>query len=269
MSLNVSSYQDIYNSKKSLADIIWKTRFNFPKEFNGWRPGMIHTFLSHTGGGKSTLAKTIILDAHDENPDNGNILIWLTEEYKNIWEGHFFKGLEPEKYPRLKIFSERDFFLDGINKKSDMLRYIIGKIRSENINLIIIDNITTSIFYGDLDEQREFAQIIATQFPRNIPKIVFAHTNSSYKPYGREMMDEMHIHGSKELPKISEVFYCLTIFNNKEDRFAFLRCTKNRFHETKTNFFFLDYCKEEKKYRMDAPRDFEGFKSAFKSRNTL
>ena len=58
---------EIRRGQKKRRDLT--TAFGFLSAHNGLRKGKLHVLLSRTGGGKSTLGRSILFDALDNNPD--------------------------------------------------------------------------------------------------------------------------------------------------------------------------------------------------------
>jgi len=270
MDLQISTLEKINQAKLRKRTTYWNSEFNFIKTFNGFRPGHIHTFLSNTGGGKSSLAKSIILDATVMNPEK-KILLWLTEDRKEDWEADFFEAINPEKFSNLFIFSEKDFLKNGKIMPEELFRFILKSIIEKDIGLLILDNITTSTFYT-IEDYDIIAKMLQGSMPDHIATIVFSHTNKSYKKYGRDFMDPDNIFGSTYLSKIAEFFGCLYgIDIPDKGKYSAIVMEKNRLYGVKSDkkYFALNYHDEARMFMSDNIIDYEMFKSVWKEKESL
>jgi len=271
VSLRVSSLEQINQAKIKKKTIIWKSEFNFVNSFNGFRPGFLHTFLSNVGGGKSSLAKSIVFDATVMNP-NKKILLWLTEDRKIDWEADFFEGLLPEKFENnLRIFSEKDLLKNGKMSPEDLFKFILKAVYEEEIELLILDNITTSDFYT-IEDYDLIAKMIQTSMPEEVATVIFAHTNKTYKKYGRDFMEPDNIFGSAYLSKISEFFGCLYGIDVPGDgKYTAMVMEKNRHYGVKSDkkYFNLAYNPNIRMYGSDSPVTYEQFKKVWNEKESL
>jgi len=241
---------------KRLNDMVQnKTDLPFLLEHSGLRNSKLHTILSSTGAGKSTLIRTILLDFLKLN--EGKVLLWLSEETISDFRtsASYMSDVE-ELSGRVVVFSEIDYrneddgeLLKGLSKKHNHYLDLFKKKIAEGYSLIIFDNATTSDLYTEnIITQVDMANEIKRASSKcPCPIIVVAHTAKNEK-IKKLIFDADSIRGSAKITQISEYIYCLQTIQTDTGRKSFLIIEKSRNHAIKNKLYILIYDEEQKIY---------------------
>lgn len=268
-------YLKVLKTQKKARDL--RTSFAFLNAHNGLRKGKLHVFMAPTSGGKSTLGRSLLFDALDNNPDL-NVFIYLSEET----EDSFLKELADSDYSnqkgldRLTVYSEID---ESNPINADRLLFLLEE---NNTDLLLLDNITTAHFYQDQPTRvqgmvvNKLKNVCAKM---NIPVIVMAHTGAEVTDNMRRTIESNDIRGSKGIVNYTEFLYVLQSFHgeiydtllrkNTSKIFPCLFIKKFRGEHVSHKLFFLKYQDQKRIYESDREMEFQEFKNLFKSRNYL
>ena len=244
---------------------IFDSRFSFIKSHNGFRHKCLHTFLARTGGGKTTLVKTILFDLLKEK----KVLVWLSEEDKDsLLTSLVLAKLETRYFDNLIIYSEVEENSKLTEKEIfDKIEYLINL---ENPQIILFDNLTTSqIVEGNFTTQntsiRRLKKIVVNN---NLPMIVMVHTSSTAGL--NSMLTEECVRGSKTIANLSDYFYIMQMFEDDISKMQTIRVTKARNHSTANGKIYrLVWDNDNKNYSEDSCISFSLFKEVFSRRNKL
>lgn len=268
-------YLKLLKDQKKTRDL--RSSFAFLSAHNGLRKGKLHVFLAPTSGGKSTLGRSLLFDALDNNPDL-NVFIYLSEES----EDNFLKELADSEYSnqsgldRLTIYSEID------NEDNIDANKLLFLLEENETDLLIIDNITTAHFYQDQKTQVQGLVVNKIKnicVKKNIPVIVMAHTRAEVTDNMTRTIESNDIRGSKTIVNYSEFLYILQSFSTEEydsllrkktnKIYSTISIKKSRGEQLSHRLFFLKYDDRKRIYFSDREMDFQEFKSLFKERNHL
>lgn len=252
--------------KSENKKIHFRTAFDFLNCHNSWRPGKLHVFLGVSHGGKSTLVRTLVADALHGNKNKVGIV--LSEES----EIDFLVEMSESKFKqtkRLIIFEEMGRKFKSVDDYFNQLRLFI--IENE-IDILFIDNITTSYFYMDrsVSEQSYGSlklKLIASEL--SIPFIPIAHTGANITENYSGLIEMNDIRGSKTIVNLAEFFYVLQSFFVGTKRYNLIKISKHRGQEVKSRDFQLFYFSSARMFGGDEKISFEKIKDIFKSRNKL
>lgn len=265
MSLHFTSEdQETYEQK--MREVHFHSGLGFLNSHNGLRRGSMHLILGTTGGGKSTLVRTLIRDLIFNPKNNLQLGVWLSEEtvedYKRqvaygmpahdrLLSTCAFSELEAKASKKITFFEWLDFY------KPDVL---------------IFDNITTSEMYNDLSakEQGAFAaklKELTTKY--NMATILIAHTDAKATDSMGRLINLTDIRGSKNLPNLVEFAYILQRFEIEESFFPTIRVVKHRSQELLHSLYSLHYDPRLRSFKGDLPIDFKKFKEMYGKRNRL
>lgn len=258
---------DSYNLLQ--MEITHSTNFSFLKEHNGFREGKLHTLLGVSGGGKSTLVRSLLIDLITNNQEK-KILIWLSEETVDDFKSELAKANIQKKDLLENVFLASEL---EVEQKDFMFFTLDQCIKENQIDFLIFDNITTSELYlnKSVGDQSRFCSELKQLVQRyQIPCLAVVHTGAQITETLTRLIDQNDIRGSKTLVNISEFFYVLQRFIFSNDKiFPTLRITKHRGQDVDSKIYFLNYTKERRIYISDRKITWENFKEAFKKRNTL
>lgn len=259
------SESNIYKIKKEMVAI--KTRLNFLLEHNGLRKGFLHMILGSTGGGKTTLVRSILKDILHNNGDDQKVLLWLSEEsaddYKSEMSFGITKGLD-----NVTIFSE----MDSLRKPDEYMFILSEYIKSETPDVVLIDNVTTSSFYASLRPNDQGEVVLAIKRlakENNCAVILVAHTRAEANDNCGRLIHENDVRGGKSISNIVEFLYIMQRFEIGSTMFPTLRLRKARGQDVEKSLFTLGFKKTSKLYEYDISLSFDEFKEKFKMRNTL
>lgn len=265
--MNIYTNQEVLEELKlEASQIFFKSSFEFVNATNGWRPEKIHLFLSTTGGGKSTLVRTILLDMLG-NFDK-KIGIYLSEETeKEFYTELAFSGYDDIKdFERVKIFSEQE--LEKSPTAQGTLINMKMLVEENKIDILLVDNITTLDSYESSLQNRTLITKGLKKLAAisNIPIVVIAHTDAKFK---QGQIDPNDIRGSKTITLESHFIYALQPVLRSDGQRSFLVVKKDRGQPVKNKHFELFYYSQRRIFGKDEPVDFEVFKEAFNARDKL
>lgn len=249
----------------------WISAFDMINEHNGYREGKLHLFIGPTGAGKSTLTRTLLVDALNSTVKTGEkIGAFLTEESIDefITEVNFVK-LPEHLGTRLIVESEQDL---NFRDATEWMLFLKRFVDEHELKILFLDNITTSEFYNDArpEEQgrivrglKRLAQVC------NIPVIILAHTSSEVTETYPKLINLENIRGSKNLPNMVEFAYIIQPFIHEGERHNFIRIAKHRGQHVKNRLFKFFYYERVKIFGKCEAKSFEGFKELFSKRERL
>lgn len=228
--------KDYKKQREKLDKTEFETSLQCFKDHNGFRPGELHVIIAPKGGGKSTLARTIISDI-TYSPKKA--LVYLSEETK---DNYFFPirenlnrlyGSDESKIEahmcKDTVVSELKNVYDEstLKKWCDDFLYAVDE---SNCDIIIFDNYSTS-FLGEIHINKQskmfrwFKQIAED---RKIPIIVFIHTG---KGKNRGMFDGDSVKGSSTSVNLGSYNYMLLSVGSGPERRSFIWVEKSRYHD--------------------------------------
>ena len=241
----------------------WFTSFAFLNQHNGFRPGKLHAFIGTTGGGKSTLMRSILIDALKLNPDK-RVGVYLSEESKDDLRA-CMSLIEGVNMDGAVVISE-------IDSKKEALSVFKDLIATSHFDLIFIDNITTSLHYNDQkpDKQFQFVQSLKELASKSrVPIVMIAHTAAGVSDNMGRLINENDIRGSKSVVNLCEYLYILQRFKAGQTFFPTVTIKKSREFAIDKSLFWLKYEKAQMIYSGDLYLSFEDFKKIYKNRNAL
>ena len=257
--------QDEY--EKTLKEVHFQSLFGFLNAHNGFRRGCMHLAIGTTGGGKSTLTRSIIRDVICNNGDNVLLGLWLSEETISDYKQQLSIGL-PVMDRLLKTDAQSELeFTDGFTE----MRFFEW-LEFTKPDIVIFDNITTSKFYMDKrpDAQAAFATKLKNITKKlNFALVLIAHTDSSASDSQKGILNINHIRGAKTICNLVEFAYILQRFEIGQGFFPTLRVVKSRSQELLHSLYLLKYENKLRSYVSDSPLEFKKFKEAYGQRNRL
>jgi len=263
------SKSEVETLNKTNNSTVFKSSFQFLRAHLGLREGKLHLLIGTTGGGKSTVVRSIILDFLKYNPTK-NILLILSEETKKDLKGDICKTEFMQlKEPNLFIFSEQE---ENVTTVKDYFVTIENVIKENKIHALVFDNLTTSAIYNDKkpDEQFRISKIIKSLTQKYyLASLVIAHTNSQVSDNSRDLIEPNDIRGSKSIANICEFLYILQRFILSGYFYQTLRINKHRSQAPEEKIFRLNYSKVTNLYDYDMPITFKDFKEANNARDKL
>lgn len=249
--------------KDSIDDdnrFIFKTGLSFLAQHCGYRNGKMHMLLGVTGGGKSTMTRSMIYDFCKNNKKK-KALIFLSEEDKVSLEKELYKIESDISWANNLIIVSG---LDG----SDFFT----SVKKNRFDIIFHDNITTSNEYNDKKPQEQSKYINKVKqliSELNVPFVVVAHTGATSAMNQNKIIDVNDIRGSKTIINISEYIYIMTTFLIGNNMNQFITTNKNRTHMTTEKISMLDFDKVKRIYTKSTRVTFDEYNQIFKTRDIL
>lgn len=259
------------------SEIHINTSFAFLKAHNGLKKGKVHAMMGSSHSGKSTLVRSLILDALIHNPDK-KVLLFLTEETTLDFVKEFaLTGFRRENLAdHFKIVSAMDedtmFSIEDIG----------SLIKEFKPDLLFLDNITTASFYASSrpSEQTEVVHRLKHLIKEaNIPLFLILHTGSEVVDNMNRLIEMNDVRGSKHIVNIAEFFYAAQSIHfqtydslTKKHRpaiFPTIHIKKHRGEHCEERLFSLVYDSKKRCYTSDQFLPFNDFKEMFKDRNKL
>lgn len=258
--------------KEANHHVYYNSSFGFLNAHRGFRPGKIHTMIGVSGGGKSTLVRSIFLDFLKANPKK-KVFVWLSEEEKMDLVKEIANTTYSEDHnclSRLFIFSEIDN--PTLETGAQITRVLDAKIREHQPDLVLFDNITTSIAYNDCTakEQMIFSNSLKrTASGHNVPIFVVGHTGKNVGAYYDKIIKSDDIRGSSNIVNLSHYFYVMQSFFCDQENYSFVSIDKSRGHGIENKRFYIQYDPRQRIITQDKPISFEDFKLIYKGRDRL
>jgi len=251
--------------------VIYPSKFRFLKEHKGYRPGNLHLLLGTSGGGKSTVARSLLIDILPRIQKK--VLIWLSEEthLEFVTElartGIFNHGKELKN--KIDFFSEQENDLSEMELCTTMKEFV----DSDEYDFFIYDNITTSkVYMGQLPaKQSQFAVWFKKICSQNkVAALIVAHTGAEISDNMNRFINYNDIRGVKTLPHISQFIYILQRFINEAGYiYQMLLLVKNRGQRTSEKMFLIEYDDSMMLYSGDRIVNYEKMTEIFKNRQKL
>lgn len=254
--------------KEENETVYYKSQFKFLSSHNGIRPGKIHVLLGVASGGKSTVTRSVQIDALEHYEFNrGKCLCWLSEESTDDFKTQLaYTGYHSDRLKELFLFSELE-----TPQKSEV-RYLIELILSGKFELIFLDNITTSKLYAGLEptkQQQVILDIKAACAKTDTAIFIVAHTSTEITANINRLITMNDVRGSRAIVNLAEFWYTLQNFQCGRSIFPTIKQEKSRGQDTDCKLYFLQYIPRAKIYAQDKQLDFEDFKHAYTNRNKL
>jgi len=252
------------NEKKDINSM-----FGFLNSHNGFRKGKTHILLGSSGGGKTSVVRSIIKDFLIQNKGEMTCGIYLSEENVEEFQTEFSRiDINRNLLKSLEIFSEIDKPLSEEGLKDKIENYFsINKP-----DFFIFDNITTSALYLDRKStiQADFVRwlkIIAKKF--EVALLLVAHTGADIVDNCNRMIQMNDIRGSKNIVNFAEFFYILQMFGVKDKKIQTLRIVKHRGQDCITNMYTMQWNNKSREYDRDFQIEFDSFRELWSKRNVL
>lgn len=250
----------------SLREVHFNSNLGFVNSTNGFRRGNMHLFIAGTGGGKSTLIRTLLRDLLFHILNNPIICVWLSEETINEYRTMFALGVpSADRLLNTNAYSEQDspeanefYFFEWL----EMLRP----------DVFIFDNITTSKFYDGKrpEQQAAFASKLKQMFKKiNCVGIVVAHSDSKQTQQNGGMLDVNNIRGSKAICNLTEFAYLFQTIKTPKGTYSILRIAKSRSQNIVHDTYLLNFDPRIMSYSSDTAIPFEKLKEVYNARNRL
>ena len=245
----------------------FESSMGFLNAHRGLRRGSFHLLMGTTGGGKSTLVRTLIRDFLFKKENTSlTLALWLSEETVADYK-HQLAASIPSSNALLntQCMSELE-----VSKVSQIKLFIWLELYRPDV--LIFDNITTSVFYMDLSvrEQGEFVKKLKTITKKiNCATILVAHTSAEVSDSMERLLTINDIRGSKTISNLTEFAYILQRFEIGTGFFPTIRIVKHRSQELIHNLYLLQYERKIRAFMGDSPLQFEKFKEMFGARNKL
>lgn len=250
----------------SLREKHFASKLGFVNSTNGFRRGNMHLFIAGTGGGKSTLVRTLIRDLLFNPENNPAISIWLSEESIEEYKALFAAGVPShDRLLNTNAFSEQD------NQQISEMMFFEW-IDMHTPDVLIFDNITTSKFYEGKrpDDQARFSAKLKNAIKKaNCAGIVIAHADSQQTNQRGGMLDLNNIRGAKTIVNLTEFAYLVQTFRTENALYSTLRIAKSRSQEIIHDCYLLNYDKSTRSYITDAAVPFKKLKEVYDLRNKL
>lgn len=257
-SLKIAAYKNSLLQKNRLD---FNSNYNFLTSINGWRKGKVHVVLGTTSSGKSTLVRSIIWDLIQSNK-LPNVACFLSEESTRDYSLELYEAFRSLEFEdRVLFFSEQ-----GTQDKVEEL----NKAFKSDSNVLIYDNVTTSLLYGEkFEQQSTFAlRLKDAAAATNKAVIIIAHTNNVHRN-SRDLIDSGHLRGSKTLANIAEFFFINHQLSAKGNLYNFIQIEKHRGQKPDSKIFRMLYDEERNIYGRDVVNSFDDFKEMWKLRDKL
>jgi hypothetical protein len=258
---------EILQMQKANKEVHFGSKFGFQNAHNGFRRGSMHLILGTTGGGKSTLIRTILKDfLHRRENVNNTLCLWLSEEKLASYKTQLSYSIQSSELLH-NIVARSEMDESGVTEKD-----FFGWLKTMKPDMFIFDNISTSDFYENKKPQDQaiFAKKLKEVLSSiNCAGIIIAHTRAEVSDTSPRLITIEDIMGSKSITRLVEFAYILQRFQVKEVFFPTLRIVKHRSQDLVHNLYLLNYDPAKKAFKDDTPMPFDKMKQIFDTRNKL
>lgn len=260
--------EDQEKYEADLRETHFASTLGFLNAHNGFRRGNLHLCLGTTGGGKSTLVRTIIRDfLFNKANTKFNLGLALSEETVLEYKRQVSYGV-PSHNVLLNTIAVSELEQPvNWNKK-----HFFDWLRTYLPDLMIYDNITTSKWYMDMPvkEQARFAvELKSITKEINCAMVLIAHTDANITDGIDRLIHINDIRGSKSICNLVEFAYILQRFEIGDKFYPTIRTVKHRSQDLVHGLYSLDYDKRTRSFTSDHALNFEKFKEVFSERNRL
>jgi predicted ATP-dependent serine protease len=265
-------------NKKFLAEqrinLFDHSRFDFLNDHFGLKPKCVHVLIGTSGTGKSTLARSVMVDTAMTCP----VTIYSSEESKEIFSSSLHeRKCGKEIVENFNFIHETDLLeLLDCEDIENFKSVIKSSIIETNSKAFFMDNLTTSSFYEGMTPKHQskfFKGLQEVANELNIPVFVIAHTRSGVKDSQQELIALDDIRGSKSVTNKADFVYCYQRFSvtlGDEDKLVpTVRILKARYGKTSQFIYCPKYDKWTNSYVDDYQIKFEDFKEIYSKRHKL
>ena len=251
-----------------LREIHFHSSLGFLNSHNGLRRGSLHLILGTTGGGKSTLVRTLLRDLIFNPKNDLQIAVWLSEETVKDYKRQVAYGMPShDRLLSTNAYSE----LDSSGRHDKKLAFFEW-LEFYKPDVLLLDNITTSSMYNDKSaaEQGAFASKLKELTTKlNMATVIIAHTDAKATDSMGRLININDIRGSKTLGNLVEFAYILQRFEINESFYPTIRIVKHRSQELTHALYYLQYDNRLRSFKGDLAIDFKKFKEMYGQRNRL
>jgi ABC-type iron transport system FetAB ATPase subunit len=249
-----------------LKEIHFHSKLGFLNAHNGLRRGSMHLVLGTTGGGKSTLVRTLLRDLIFNPSNDIQVGVWLSEETVKDYKRQVAYGMPShDRLLSTACHSELETTLD---KKLTFFEWI----DFYKPDVLLMDNITTSAMYNDKSAAEQGAFIsklkeITTK--NNMATVLIAHTDAKATDSMGRLINLNDVRGSKSISNLVEFAYILQRFEINDGFYPTIRVVKHRSQELMHGLYYLQYDQRLRSFKGDLAIDFKKFKEMYGQRNRL
>lgn len=246
-----------------------ESKFGFLKGHNGIRPGELHTLISTSGAGKTTLTRSII----NETACQVKTALWQSEEKEKDFKLQAVKGeISKRALDNLVVFSEQDHDdVLAMSPKQILIR-MWDFVKEHRPEVLFIDNLTTSTGYMDMPsaDQAEFSKGLKIMADRTgVGIFAIAHTESKISIYNQGLINGNNIRGNKTIVNLSPYLYIFQRIVANGASYPFVNVEKSRAIGTPSKLYALEYNKNINLYTGDFELEFEDLKKIYRERSVL
>jgi len=262
------SYEAIEKEMRENTRQIYPSRFMFLNSTRGIRPRMLSGIMGTTGSGKSTLTKTMIVDAAKKE----KVMVWLSEETVTEYQIGMHKVSDSrDSFKNICFVEEKNLDAFYLNDHETFLEYFKDLVVESGASLIFIDNLTSSNLYSDDigPSGQSKTAVFLSKITKDLGVGIFfvAHTSKKIVDNQPMLITKEDIRGSQKITILAEYFYIIQKFTAKEKIYPLLNIVKHRHHNITNKFFLLGYKKDS--YEFDQQIDFSLVNKIFKNRDRL
>lgn len=238
----------------------------------GIRRGVYSVIMGTPSCGKSGLAK---LHGVQASSGGARVLFWLSEESKAKYAVGMDLYCEQTgiDLSQISFFEEKTIDKRLVKSHRDFLNYFKEVVCSVGADLVIVDNITSSRFYGPATSLREQGETVEffKEFSHDldIGLMVVMHTSSDVSDNMGRLFTTEDVRGLKSISIEAAYFYALQKFTKNGEIFTFLRTLKHRFHQQAAGTYLLRYQPEYAMFVGDTKVSFEMVKQVFNEADRL
>lgn len=256
--------------KDSIIDAMehkYSSKFAFLNEHNGIRPSALSILLGTSGGGKSTLIKSIIADTCKDH----EVIVWLSEEDKAQYSIDIMRVDPNAKLENIFYFEERKYReqIKNIRGSKEAVNALFDMILAQRVGIVFFDNLTTSSFYDGKkpDVQADILGGLRDKaIENNIALFCAAHVGKMADGLTK-MIRQDDIQGSSSSTKTAQFFYILHMIDVGDKRQAYIELKKHRGFNPQCKFFKLKF--DNGAYVSDSKSCFEDINETWGMRNRL
>lgn len=252
------------------------TGFRFIDDHKGFRKQRMHVLMATTGVGKTTLSRSLLIKMLESGK---KVFLYSSEETLVEIKTELAQSTVSDSSLKHLTFLHEDEVLaycgNDENNIDSFMEYLRFKLARAQPDLLLVDNLTTSVFYdGKINVATKLVAFFKTYLRESDTAGLFiAHTKDGSDD-NKGYISASDVRGSKSLTNKAEFLYVYqrikhTTADGKMRFYPIITVDKSRGYDCRGRKYRLKYNPGTQCYVDDAPIDHNAFNELYASRDQL